>query len=175
MSTRSEDAEADRDAAFSRLFDQNWAAVRHHVEGVVEDDVEVSEIVSEVFLAAWSRLTPARPMGRIWLLRTADRVLRHRARRPFARRDALEAVHSGMAGDDASVDLTRRARVLSALGVLTRGERRIIMLTYWDGLTVGEIADLLRRPRSRVRRALRRARSRMSGELGLEEGGAEHE
>ncbi|OAN38336.1 RNA polymerase sigma factor [Microbacterium sp. H83] len=171
MSTRGGDAETQRNEAFSRLFDANWAAVRHHVEGVVADDGEVTEIVSEVFLLAWSRLRPAAPMSRTWLLRAADRTLRARARRPVVRGGALEAVHSGMTGEDAATDPAMRADVLTALGVLSRGERRIIMLTYWDGLDVGDIAEVLRSPRSRVRRTLRRARSRMIAELGLEEGG----
>lgn len=168
MSTRGDDAETQRNEAFAAVFDSNWAAVRHHVEAVVEDDGEVTEIVSEVFLLAWSRLRPARPMNRVWLLRAADRMLRSRAGRPVALRRALEAVHQGMAGGDATADLTMRVRVLTALGALSRSERRIIMLTYWDGLDVGESAELLRRPRSRVRRTLNRAQERLRAELGLE-------
>lgn len=168
MSARGHDREAQRNDAFTRVFDENWAAVRRHVEGVVEDDAEVSEIVSQVFLHAWSRLVPATPMNRIWLLRAADRVLRSRAGRPAMHLAALDAVHAGMAGEDGPPDLSVRVRVLGAMGVLTRRERRIIMLTYWDGLAVGEIAELLRSPRIRVRRTLQRARSRLHEELGLE-------
>ena len=65
MSARGENRETQRDEAFTRLFDANWAAVRHHVEGVVEDPAEVTEIVSEIFLLAWSRLVPTKPMDRI--------------------------------------------------------------------------------------------------------------
>lgn len=168
MSTHGEDAETQRNEAFATLFDDNWAAVRHHVEAIVEDDAEVTEIVSETFLHAWSRLRPSRPMNRIWLLRAADRVLRRRTGRSTTRTGAIQAVHQGMAGEEAAADLTTRVRVLAALGVLTGRERRIIMLTYWDGLAVGEIAELLRRPRSRVRRMLNRAQERLRAELGLE-------
>lgn len=171
MSTRGEDAEKQKDAAFSAVFDANWARVRHHVEGVVDDDAEVTEIVSEIFLVAWSRLDPAKPMDRLWLLRAADRVLRSRSARAVTRRTALDAVHQGMTGTEGTADLTMRVRVLTALGVLSRAERRIIMLTYWDGLAVGEIAEMLRSPRIRVRKTLRRAQQKLSAALGLEEGG----
>lgn len=168
MSTRGEDREAQRSAAFTTLFDENWASVRHHVEGVVEDAAEVTEIVSEVFLVAWSRLIPSKPMNRIWLLRAADRVLSARSRRSTLRRTALEAVHQGVSGEQDPPDLTTRAQVLRALGVLTARERRIIMLTYWDGLAVGEIAELLRSPRLRVRKTLSRAQSKLHTQLGPE-------
>lgn len=173
MSTRGDDAETQRNEAFAALFDANWAAVRHHVEASVDDDAEVSELVSEIFLHAWSRLRPSRPMSRIWLLRAADRVLRRRAARSTTRSDAIEAVHQGMAGEGSAADLTMRVKVLTALGLLSNGERRIIMLTYWDGLAVGEISELLRRPRSRVRRTLIRAQQRLRAELGLEGRSAE--
>ncbi|WP_314423623.1 sigma-70 family RNA polymerase sigma factor [uncultured Microbacterium sp.] len=171
MSTRGDDAEKKKDAAFSAVFDANWARVRHHVEGVVDDDAEVTEIVSEVFLMAWARLDPARPVDRLWLLRTADRVLRSRPARSVMRRTALDAVHQGMSGVQGRTDLTMRVRVLTALGVLSRTERRIIMLTYWDGLAVGEIAEMLRSPKIRVRKSLRRAQRKLRAALGLEEAG----
>jgi RNA polymerase sigma factor (sigma-70 family) len=167
VSARASDREAQRNEAFTTLFDANWAAVRHHVEGVVEDDAEVTEIVSEIFLMAWSRLSPTKPMNRVWLIRAADRVLSARTGRATLRRTALDAVHGGVSAGDVA-DLTMRARVLGALGVLTGRERRIIMLTYWDGLAVGEIAELLRSPRVRVRKTLSRAQRKLRGELGLE-------
>lgn len=167
MSARG-DRESQRDDAFTKVFDQNWAAVRHHVEAVVEDDGEVTEIVSETFLMAWSRLIPSKPMGRIWLLRAADRVLSARSERATVRRTALDAVHGGVSGDDEPADLTGRAQVLRALGALSARERRIIMLTYWDGLTVGEISELLRSPRVRVRKRMLRAQAKLRSELGLE-------
>jgi RNA polymerase sigma factor (sigma-70 family) len=76
-----------------------------------------------------------------------------------------------MSGAEGAADLTMRVRVLTALGVLSRTERRIIMLTYWDGLAVGEIAEILRSPKIRVRKALRRAQRKLRAALGLEEAG----
>jgi len=168
MNGRSPDPEALRNEVFTRVFDDHWAAVRHHIECVVDDDAEVTEIVSEVFLFAWSRLKPARPMGRVWLLRAAERRLRARSGRALTLLTALDAVHAGVTGDPAPPGRVGQAEVVRALGVLTARERRIIMLTHWDGLTEGEIAELLRASESRVRRTLRRAQDRLRTELGLE-------
>ena len=168
MNGRSEDPNPLRNEVFTRVFDEHWAAVRHHIEGVVAAEEEVTEIVSEVFLSAWSRLRPARPPGRVWLLRVADRHLRARPGRASTPHDALDAVHVGVTGDPDAPGRVGRIDVIRALGVLTPLQRRIIMLTYWDGLAVGEIAELLRASESRVRKTLGRAQDRLRTELGLE-------
>ncbi|MCT1478372.1 RNA polymerase sigma factor [Microbacterium sp. p3-SID336] len=168
MNGRSEDPNTLRNEVFTRVFDEHWAAVRHHIEGVVGDDDEVTEIVSEVFLAVWSRLRPARPPGRVQLLRETDRRLRARPGRSMTRLTALDAVHVGLSGDPALPGIVGRSEVLRALGVLTPTQRRIIMLTYWDGLAVGEIAELLRASESRVQKTLRLAEDRLRAALGLE-------
>ncbi len=170
MSTRGENPRPPRDDAFRQLFDQNWAAVRRHVEGVVIDDAQVSEIVSEVFLHAWARLDARTPPGRIWLLRTADAVLGARAEDAGALRAAADAVEHGLLGDgvdpeSGQSDPIRRAGVMRALAGLGAKERRIIMLTYWDELSVGEIAELWRRPQGSVRRTLGRAQDRLRAAL----------
>ena len=172
MIGRGEDPSSLRDEVFTRVFDEHWATVRHHIEGVVPDDDEVSEIVSEVFLVAWSRLRPTRPPGKVWLLRQTDRHLRARARRSPTAHGAIDAVHAGLSGDPEALGGLGRSEVLRALGVLTPGQRRIIMLTYWDGLAVGEIAELLRASESRVRKTLARAEERLRATLGLEETGS---
>lgn len=168
MSGRSEDPNPLRNEVFSRVFDEHWAAVRHHIEGVVGVEEEVTEIVSEVFFLAWSRLRPTRPPDRVWLLRVADRRLRARHGRTSMPRGALDAVHVGVSGDESTPGRVARVEVVRALAVLTPPQRRIIMLTYWDGLAVGEIAELLRASESRVRKTLSRAQDRLRAELGLE-------
>lgn len=168
MNGRSEDPNPLRNEVFTRVFDEHWAAVRHHIEGVVGADDEVTEIVSEVFLLAWTKLRPTRPPSRVWLLRAADRRLRARSGRASTPHNAIDAVHLGVAGDECGPEQLGRVEVIRALGVLTPGQRRIIMLTYWDGLAVGEIAELLRASEFRVRKTLRRARERLRAELGLE-------
>lgn len=168
MSGRSVDRDARRDAAFAQLFDEHWGAVRHHIECVVAEDERVAQLVSEVFLWAWSRVDRAQPIGRIALLRAADRLLRHGGVRGSVRRAAVDAVHARITGVDELPGRLGRAEVVRALGVLAPRERRIIMLTHWDGLTVGEIAQLMRTSEFRVRRMRDRARDRLRAELGLE-------
>lgn len=168
MNSRSEDPNPLRNEVFTRVFDEHWAAVRHHIEGVVGAEDEVTEIVSEVFLLAWTKLRPARPPNRVWLLRATDRRLRARSGRVSTPRGAVDAVHAGVSGESELPGDVGSIEVVRALAVLTQPQRRIIMLTYWDGLAVGEIAQLLRASESRVRKTLGRAQDRLRAELGLE-------
>ncbi|MEV4775010.1 sigma-70 family RNA polymerase sigma factor [Microbacterium sp. LWH12-1.2] len=170
MSGGGHDRETRRSEIFNRIFDEHWAPVRHHIEWIVDDDAEVSEVLSEVFLLAWSRLDPDRPMGLIWLLRAADRRLRGRARRPRPRTKLLEVVHEELGGEPHRIGPVGRAAVLDAFTALSARERRIIMLTYWDGLSVGDIAEMLRHPHAGVSRTLRRAQERLRIRLNAEGG-----
>lgn len=164
MSSSGEDPKPPRDELFQKVFDDHWAAVRHHVEGVVSDDGQVTEIVSEVFLRAWTHLDVRRPPDRIWLLRTADGILRDHPHGHGAASPHVAAVPESLGGGEAD-DAERVVAVRRALAVLRPRDRRIIMLTYWDGLSVGEIAELWRRPQAIVRRRLARAEMRLRAAL----------
>lgn len=170
MNGRSHDRATRRNEIFNQVFDAHWAPVRHHIEWIVDDDAEVSETLSEVFLLAWARLDPDRPMGLVWLLRAADARLHGRARRPCPRTKALDAVHEGLGGDPRSIGVVGRAAVREAFVALSGRERRIIMLTHWDGLSVGEIAEVLRRPHPWVSRILSRAQDKLRLRLDVEGG-----
>jgi RNA polymerase sigma factor (sigma-70 family) len=168
MTSRSDDPGSLRSEVFARVFEENWAAVRHHIECVVDDDSEVTELVSEVFLTAWSKLKPHRPLGRTWLLRVADRALRRRWGRIADRPAVTEAVHAGVSADRDGGDPATHVEILRALSGLNVRERRIIMLTYWDGLTAGEIVESMGVSRSCADRIYRRAHAKLRRGLGLE-------
>ena len=160
--------QAERVAAFQRVFEQNWARVRHHIECVVDDPDEVSDLVSDVFTLAWSKLDERKPLGLIWLLRAADNKLKDRERRRRSEVRAMDALRHGVGG-------RRQSDVLDAIAVrhaietaLTPREKRMLVLFYWDRLAAGEIAELLRCSQSVVFTTLSRARVKLERELGLD-------
>ncbi|MEV4667583.1 RNA polymerase sigma factor [Microbacterium sp. LWO12-1.2] len=172
MNGRSEARNGEREAVFKGIYDTLWAPVQRHVECVVEDDSEVAEIVSDVFLLAWRKLDVAKPLGLIWLIRAADNKLKDRERSRRARARAMDTVHAVYAApsdDDMLDNLAVRQAVAT---VLTQRERRIVMLAYWDQLAAGEIAELLRCSQASVWKTLSRARKKLEVELGLGDGEA---
>lgn len=167
MSGRSDARDREREAVFKEIYDTLWAPLQHHVECVVEDDSEVAEIVSEVFLLAWRKLDAAKPLGLVWLIRAADNKLKDRERSRRARARALDAVHVTYA-DPNDEDMLDSLAVRHAVDtVLTPRERRMVMLAYWDQLAAGEIAELFRCSQATVWTTLSRARKKLEAELGF--------
>lgn len=167
MNGSSGSRDSEREAVFEGIYDTLWAPLQRHVECVVDDDSEVAEIVSEVFLLAWRKLDAAKPLGLVWLIRAADNKLkdRERSRRARARMmDTVHAVYAKPSDDDMLEHLAVRHAIAT---VLTQRERRIVMLAYWDQLAAGEIAELLRCSQATVWTTLSRARKKLEAELGV--------
>lgn len=151
--------------AFTNLFDLHWARVRHHIECIVEDDDEVSDLISEVFALAWKKLDPRRPIGLPWLLRVAENKLKDRDRRSLVRERAMEALRR--AADPGDSDPLDALAVRQAIDKVLNGrEQQMIALFYWDRLAAGEIAELIHCSQSAVFTTLSRARAKLEAELG---------
>lgn len=164
-----------RRAVFAEVFDTNWSRVRRHIEAYVDDSDEVDELVSDVFGLAWEKLKPAHPMGLPWLLRTADNKLRDRDRRTRSRDRAMEALVRGVEDRPHAVDELERVAVRDAVSALSSHERRVVIMTYWDELSAGEIAETLRCSQGSVWTTLSRARGKLRDRLGLSPDGGESE
>lgn len=173
MRTRGEVAHAERVGVFNEIFAAHWGSVRHHVECVLDDDDEVSDLVAEVFSLAWTKLDLLRPLGLIWLLRTADNKLKDRDRTVRARAGAIEAIRR-MAESSRVHDVLDSLAVRHAIdSVLTPRERRFVIFFYWDRLAAGEIAELERCSQASVFTTLSRARAKLIRELGRDVGASE--
>jgi RNA polymerase sigma-70 factor (ECF subfamily) len=60
-----------------------------------------------------------------------------------------------------------------ALGRLSPGDREVLLLTYWDGLSSSEISDLLNTSATAIRMRLHRARKALSTVIQAEKEGVE--
>lgn len=165
LSTRSEQRQAEKRRVFDRLFSEYWLPVTRHVECYLGVDTEVYEAVAEVFQLAWERLRVARPGGLTWLLRIAEGVLRERRRRGDVREPVLEAVQKNVVTNPVEGSTLDRRDVLQAMAQLSERERRVVVLMYWDGLSVGETGEVMRSRPGAVRATLRRARDTLRDAL----------
>lgn len=162
-----------RRALFAVLFDEHWIGVKRHVEAFVDDPEEVDELVADVFGLAWQKLKPNRPMGLPWLLRAADNKVRDRDRRARSRDRAMDALVRGARESSEGLDDLDRMAVREAVAALSSHERRVVILTYWDELSAGEIAETLRTSQGSVWTTLSRARGKLRERLGLPRDGGE--
>jgi RNA polymerase sigma factor (sigma-70 family) len=142
--------------------------LRRRVGGSLADD-----LASETFATAyanWERFDDSRPV-RPWLYGIAANLLRHHWRKE--RRQLLAYARTGIdpAVDDLDDSLNRAAadarkrELADALADLSQGERDILLLHAWAGLTDSEIAEALALPLGTVKSRLHRARTRLRNRL----------
>ena len=161
-------AEPELSAEFGRLFEEHADALRRYLARRVGSAI-ADDIVAEAFLTALrgrENYDPARATVKSWLHGIAANLLRHHARtevrglRAFARlarQPGIGADHADRVGD--RVDAADRVNRLSAaVAQLPPGDREVLLMTSWAGLTAAEIGDALGIPAGTVRSRLHRVR-----------------
>ena len=119
---------------------------------------DAEDIVSETFLVAWRRFDEAPGDLRPWLFGVARHVLRHHYR-AAQRRDALSA---RLAGALATLGPARRSRLARrGAPALSEGDRDVLTLTAWEGLSHAEAGRVLGCSAAAVAVRLHRARLRL--------------
>lgn len=148
--------ESDRRRRLERLFTAHAASVRAYARrragATVADD-----ITSEVFVVAWRRLDDVPADALPWLLGCARRILSHhyrRSRRDAALVDRLEVVARARPSGDPGL-----AQALAELG---KSDRELLLLIAWEGLDVGQAAEVLGCSRNAAAVRLHRARKRLA-------------
>ncbi|WP_242883446.1 RNA polymerase sigma factor [Actinomadura litoris] len=167
--------EASEEERFTAMYDacrqRVWAYAVSRAGRQVAD-----EVVSETFAVAWRRFRDVPDPALPWLLGVARNVLRE-GYRAEARREAFAAelrgwaeradagrgghpAHPGPAGDIAE-DVAERLAVLRAMAALPEGDREILILVAWQGLTPREAARVVGCSAAALRVRLHRARRRL--------------
>lgn len=148
---------AERRERFERLFDQHYRAVSAYaLRRAVPGDAD--DVVAETFLVVWRRLEDVPAEARPWLLGVARRVLANQ-RRAAGRRAALTARIGDAAPEAAEPPAARPT--LRALALLSEGDREVLLLRAWEGLSTDEAARALRCSRTAAKVRLHRARRRL--------------
>ncbi|HEY7070059.1 MAG TPA: sigma-70 family RNA polymerase sigma factor [Acidimicrobiales bacterium] len=134
----------------------------------LHDRALAEEAVQEVFLKAWqahARYDPQRPLSP-WLYAIARRTAADIARRE-RRRPRTTSLPRGLAAPEAATftGTWEQWTVRRALQDLPAGERELLRLTHYRGLTQAEIAETLGIPVGTVKSRVHRAHRRLAGRL----------
>ncbi|MGH7516209.1 MAG: RNA polymerase sigma factor [Gemmatimonadales bacterium] len=149
------------------------------VQGMLQDQDEAEEVVSQVFATAWDRVgTLGNEYETLmpWLLRIArNRAIDHlrrrgRLRRKAARLEAYEVAGPGSVpfrepDESAQPGWHVHRAVHAALGALPEDQRAVVRLAYFAGLTHSEIAEELGIPMGTVKTRLRLAFDKLRAAL----------
>lgn len=165
-------AEGDAEA-LRVLYDRLGRIVYSFALKHTRDPGLAEECTQDAFVALWRRagsFDPARAKLSTWLLvvtrNKAIELLRSRGRRAEAVHDAeietvLEDDAPGPADALEHADLSQR--VAEALAELPAEQREVVLLSYFDGLSHGEIAEVIGIPLGTVKGRMRLALDRLRG------------
>lgn len=163
MSSGDDTARAD---SFRSLHLRTYADLLRFVERRIPPG-EAEDVVSTVFLTAWRRFDDLPADARPWLFAVARRTMANQTR-GWLRRQALDvrlvspaepAYGDDAAGAAARIDLERAWRGLRP------GDREVLALVAFDGLTADQAATVLGCRRSTFAMRLGRARERLRAAL----------
>lgn len=169
-------AAGDRDA-LGVFYDRHASAVMGLCVRILTNRNEAEETVADIFVELWERsgtFDPQRGSPLAYLMnlarsRAIDR-LRHRRRHTDALAEVAATQHRPNRSEDAvafgcAIHGERRAIVRKALDVLDARERRVVELSFFQGLTHREIAAALEEPIGTVKTRIRRGLIRLREEL----------
>jgi RNA polymerase sigma factor (sigma-70 family) len=156
--------------AFGLLFERHVRSVYNYCFRRTGDWSQAEELTAIVFLEAWRRrgdIRLEREDALPWLLGVATNLVRNLRRTHRRYRSAIERLPRERVADfavdiDERLDDERQMRaVLRALGKLPRGDRDVLALCVWEGLSYEAAALALEIPVGTVRSRLSRARARL--------------
>ncbi|MBC6463041.1 RNA polymerase sigma factor [Actinomadura sp. HBU206391] len=160
---------------FAGIFDRYYAEIHGYVARRLGPSL-ADDVAAETFLIAFDRrgrYDTARPSARPWLYGIASNLVarHHRAEgrlyKALARIGLDDAVEGHadrvVAGLDAEAT---RGRLAAALAAIAPGDRDVLLLVAWAGLSGEEAAEALAIPAGTVRSRLHRARRKLRAALG---------
>jgi RNA polymerase sigma-70 factor (ECF subfamily) len=157
--------------ALAALFDRHGDRIYNHCFRATGDWAEAEDATATVFLEVWrhrSRVRLHEGSALPWLYGVATNVCRNLTRSRRRQRRALAALSSPPIEPDHAERVTERVgsaermqAVLAAIGDLPAGDREVLALVAWAGLTYEQAAAALDVPVGTVRSRLSRARARL--------------
>jgi RNA polymerase sigma-70 factor (ECF subfamily) len=159
--------------ALAMLYDRYGRLAYGLAYRVVGGSADAEDVVQEAFLTVWRqahRFDANRGSARSYLMtivhRRAIDVLRRKSGKPELALDAGDLIPSpGRSPEEFASMNEERDRVRAALDELPGDQRRAVDYTYFEGLTIAEMAEREKIPlgtaKSRLRLALERMRRTM--------------
>ena len=158
--------------AFSELVRRSVDRLYALARLILRDPIAAEDATQEALVAAWRDLSALRDPDRFdaWMHRVLVRTCYREARRlRDARRAEVRELELARPADhavpDAVVDLADREALERGFRTLTTDERTLLVLHYYLGLSISEVADTLGVPAGTAKSRLHRAASAMRSAL----------
>jgi RNA polymerase sigma-70 factor, ECF subfamily len=136
-------------AAFETFFRAHGSAVHRFVRDLVRDDGLAEELTSDVMVEVWRSAGKygGRSRARTWMFGIAHHkaidALRKRRAALVPLDDLLGAASDAVGPEEAALRADDRRRLDDALGSLSAEHRAVLELTYVEGFSQKEIAEIV--------------------------------
>ena len=161
-------SEADQQR-FGAIYESTRSKITAYVLRRAASREDAADVVADIFEIAWRKLDeiPGSPDDILWLYVTARHVLANHNRRLRRGDDLAARIADGLAVVDQSEEPTDENSLiaLSCLRSLPEGDRELLMLTAWDGLSGADAGRVLGCSPTAARIRLHRARARLNAEI----------
>lgn len=163
-------------AAFSDLYDETAPRLLGLIKRVLIDQAQSEEVAQEVYLEIWQtapKFDRSKGSALSWMLTMSRRRAIDRVRSAQSGRDRDVKIgirDIGTDFDDTAEQVETRIeseRVKVAMARLSELQRQALNLTYFDGYTQTEVAELLSIPLGTVKTRLRDGMIKLRDELGV--------
>jgi RNA polymerase sigma-70 factor (ECF subfamily) len=151
----------DRDA-YAELYQRYVDKIYRYIYYKVGQRAETEDLTSQTFMKAWDAIGDYEwrnhPFG-AWLFRIAHNLVvdYHRARRDnVSLSDASPQLEQRASSDDIRPEkilgeMITMDRVRHAIGRLTEEQQQVLILRFFEGMSTGEVADLMGKRRGAIR------------------------
>ena len=153
-------------AAFEALYRGYYPRLRRFLERVTRRPQIVEEILNDTMLVVWRKASSYNLRSQVstWIFGIAFRRALKALRRvddpvEFEPDGSPDQASAGPEGLLAAQEM--RATIVKALGALSPDHRAVIELTYFEGYSCAEIAEIMRCPVSTVKTRMFHARRRL--------------
>ena len=160
-------------ARFRRMFDDHFRVVLGYALRRCSTPADAADVAADVFLTAWRRIEDVPTDDALpWLIGTARGAVANLRRGHLRRHRLADRLRDDLlVNPPISPPAPDVAPVSAAMSRLSNGDRELLRLIAWEGLTPIQIAVLDDVPASTIRSRLRRARARLAAALAAERDG----
>ena len=158
--------------AFELLLERHRTTLARTAYLATRDRESVQDVIQEALIQIWRDLPSYRPYGsfKAWMLK----ILLNKARKHYRKKqvdtvtlEAATEIQGEIDGPEETVERGEQARDLrQALYLLTTDHQEVLVLRFYNELTIPEIAMTLGCPEGTVKSRLSRALKRLEEALG---------
>lgn len=148
--------------ALEKLYEKYYSDAKFYILSMCRDPATADDVVAEAFFRAFTTIDEEKDSFRFWLLKVCRNCYIDYLRRSNRLTELSDDTPSG--GEELAAGLIKKEEyraLYRAISLLKKNYKEIILLYYFEGLTVNEIASVTGQTTENVKVQMYRARIKL--------------